>query len=1495
MSRVQQDAFTDDADESCPLCVEEFDLSDKNFKPCPCGYQVCQFCYNNIKNNMNGLCPACRRPYDDQSIEWKVVSQEEQKADIQLQARKKALARKKESEQKQVESNNRKHLAGIRVVQKNLVYVIGLTQQSSEDEFLRTLRGEQYFGQYGRIHKIVVSKPRIGAEHDKSIGIYVTFERREDAAKCIAAVDGSKNLDRALRAQYGTTKYCSAYLRGETCSNRNCTFLHEEGQDSDSFSRQDLSSMNATASMNAMSTQRTTTASPSRPNQVSSQSQPSQQHIPSISATLQSGPAQAVREDLQAKINNDGPALPSTANWAAKNAHQETSRASKPPSFSTPSPSVSASNPVIQHSAQASEQEPEPESEAVPPQPEQQQATPVEEALPCGRPPTPPSPGLEVWLLNRLRQHKDLELAFDESQYSQEELELIKAIPPLFSFDVCIKRYRMKKELEQERMKQEEERNVMGAISTAEDDENLGSGSLQLGGEPDTQEETPDASVRFGGSNRNTIQSPLGSSSVYPFGGSTGQVGNVGNLPRTLTPQQREQISQLQRVGSSRQTPVSQASFQQSYGQNSSMHQHQTSNPFQNQLQAPNAFGSGQGHARQTSRYTFLNESSLAPGAVKPAANPQLSAQQAGVLSAGHGKQYQGQPFQQQSSTPNFYSGVQGPPPGLKSSGTPPISGGGMFGQGHGFASAMGGSAAFSSNTGNKNIGDESMQQFLRARDRGNSGQGPEFGKREFKFPYAQQHMNSDAPASNFLNSLYGSQVGGHQSFQDSSLQKQKKKGKKHHRHANTSSSGGEPPQAPRFPGAAAKVDNLVRNAIDDGPIQLQPAKLPQKILQAPTPAAPGVASTQDFPSLPTPQKAPEVATAPVATPKKGLIAKTVASGVKPAVPKKVPQPVTKGASLPDKKFEDDAVAAKATTRSLTEAQEEPQSVPALSSRAVSEKTTASHATKAAAEEDSNLKRQKPSNIDVGAAQEAARKDAGPTADVSNSPKLTGTTTSSPAQPTTPTTVASQQTNASPIPPTKGPKTLRVGTTMKVGQNSPSNAESSRSSAISAQPPATPSDNASLTSTSVSRANSPPPSRVGSAPVRQISKAQQKKERQARAKQPDTIAPKPEQQPLKLEEPEVVQEPIVGRKKKAKKAKQTPTADSTPAPSRAPSPERSTEPVSKEQKADATSSASQKDKASKSQASQISQAAEFKKAEEPPSTSTKINSQPLDEPSRKAATMTPAALFSHLTSTGVLDPSVADILFKPVPGATTRFEHSADLVTTASPVLSEAQAKSLDNGCAVLVEPPSSTFNSSSERGGNERSTGTGAGARIGAGGVGSGGNRCTVVLPDRRPIGGLNVTQAKRMVELVNRIGVPGWKAEVEGLVPVRRVSTFNPGPPQREEGDGDDDGDAGDGEGGVERELVNRFASAEDVGEGGVGNVGGMGGGGYYEPARELRDKIAAVNAGVGLGSGLGTGVVMSVEEAEARFVASKRETEGIEKRLNALIKKNRRLVGV
>lgn len=78
----------------CPLCMEEMDISDLNFKPCPCGYQarrlmsttepldnlsaqICRFCWHHIKENLNGRCPACRTPYDDSAVKFKPLKPEE--------------------------------------------------------------------------------------------------------------------------------------------------------------------------------------------------------------------------------------------------------------------------------------------------------------------------------------------------------------------------------------------------------------------------------------------------------------------------------------------------------------------------------------------------------------------------------------------------------------------------------------------------------------------------------------------------------------------------------------------------------------------------------------------------------------------------------------------------------------------------------------------------------------------------------------------------------------------------------------------------------------------------------------------------------------------------------------------------------------------------------------------------------------------------------------------------------------------------------------------------------------------------------------------------------------------------------------------------------------------------------------------------------------------------------------------------------------------------
>ena len=54
---------------------------------------------------------------------------------------------------------------------------------------------------------------------------------REDAARCIKGVDGTTLDGKVLRACFGTTKYCNAFLRYQQCSTRTvCTARHGQRQ-----------------------------------------------------------------------------------------------------------------------------------------------------------------------------------------------------------------------------------------------------------------------------------------------------------------------------------------------------------------------------------------------------------------------------------------------------------------------------------------------------------------------------------------------------------------------------------------------------------------------------------------------------------------------------------------------------------------------------------------------------------------------------------------------------------------------------------------------------------------------------------------------------------------------------------------------------------------------------------------------------------------------------------------------------------------------------------------------------------------------------------------------------------------------------------------------------------------------------------------------------------------------------------------------------------------
>ncbi|KAI7099961.1 hypothetical protein KC365_g8219 [Hortaea werneckii] len=731
MARSLQDQFIDDdEEETCPLCVEELDLTDKGFRPCPCGYQVCQFCYHNVKTNMNGLCPACRRPYSEKDISYNPPTEEEKAAHKIRQAtkqKKSQAALQKEKQRAEADHLSRKHLAGLRVVQKNLVYVTGLEPTSHEEQLLQTLRGDQYFGQYGKIVKIVVSKAR-DRIHPDSVGVYVTYESKEDAESCIKAVNGTKNGDRTLRAQFGTTKYCSAYLRGEQCQNRQCMFLHEPGEANESYSRADLSSLNAGSS------QRDEGGRQPPPQ--------SQQPVAASQPMMRQGSDQPPNSPAP-----DRPALPSTASWASK----PPQHASRPPSTSVEQ-GARAATPASSQPEQPQQATSQPTS-----------AEPTSQHAPRQtriRQPKAISP-----LLQMLKNFNvdDFKFVFNVSSLPSADVEIIKNYPPLFDENGGAKR-RIRRQREEEQRRMEQEAQQFQQPPAVEQEENPEmSGSLQLGGEPEDRQPLGQASA---------IRPPGQEGGLDPrfqFGGVSSP---AGISERGLTPQQHQQLL-LQTMKSPNEQAAflnQQASFQQS------------ANP--------------PGHQRNTSRFSFANDTASASASVKPVANQKLMNQQSSMMPQQGG-------FGGQTNQHFFTSNVQGPPPGLKTTGTPPVSGGMTFGQGHGFAT---GGLAFGAQAANRNNAqEEMMRNLLRGRDAGSIGGGSAMDmKRELHqhFSSPPNHYTSAAGLSGYPAAVsqapaaYVAQQPQHPNyaavFPDGEKQQRgKKKGKKHSRQhgANAGSS----------------------------------------------------------------------------------------------------------------------------------------------------------------------------------------------------------------------------------------------------------------------------------------------------------------------------------------------------------------------------------------------------------------------------------------------------------------------------------------------------------------------------------------------------------------------------------------------------------------------------------------------------------------------------------------------------------------------------------
>jgi CCR4-NOT transcription complex subunit 4 len=133
------------------------------------------------------------------------------------------------------QSIDRKHLHNYRVVQRNLVYIIGVPGSIATEE---TLRRPEYFGQYGRIAKVVVHRNHSSSH--ATVSAYVTFTFKDDARASIQALEGYWLEGHQVRASFGTTKYCNNFIRGVPCNNPECVYLHELGEDEDRFTKEEI-------------------------------------------------------------------------------------------------------------------------------------------------------------------------------------------------------------------------------------------------------------------------------------------------------------------------------------------------------------------------------------------------------------------------------------------------------------------------------------------------------------------------------------------------------------------------------------------------------------------------------------------------------------------------------------------------------------------------------------------------------------------------------------------------------------------------------------------------------------------------------------------------------------------------------------------------------------------------------------------------------------------------------------------------------------------------------------------------------------------------------------------------------------------------------------------------------------------------------------------------------------------------------------------------------
>ncbi len=149
----------------------------------------------------------------------------------------------------------KEELLEARIITKNLVYIIGLSPSLANKEKLIKY---EYLGQYGTIIKIVVNRNKAFYQNNingPTYSAYVTYSNPEEASIAILCLDNFIIDNNTIKASFGTTKYCSYFLKGNICNNKDCVFLHQLADENNIIKRSDLNSNKILAQQHSIAIQ----------------------------------------------------------------------------------------------------------------------------------------------------------------------------------------------------------------------------------------------------------------------------------------------------------------------------------------------------------------------------------------------------------------------------------------------------------------------------------------------------------------------------------------------------------------------------------------------------------------------------------------------------------------------------------------------------------------------------------------------------------------------------------------------------------------------------------------------------------------------------------------------------------------------------------------------------------------------------------------------------------------------------------------------------------------------------------------------------------------------------------------------------------------------------------------------------------------------------------------------------------------------------------------